>query len=135
MPLVWAHSEYLKLAASRALGRPVDRPHAVWERYRGVRPLLRRVFWTEVAPVRHLPEGCALTIALRAPALVHWGLDGWRNVRDEDTLANSLGLHLLEIDTPRLIAGQSIDFTVRTAGGWLGQDFHITVIARSALTG
>jgi glucoamylase len=135
MPLVWAHSEYLKLAASRSLGRPVDRPHAVWERYRGLRPPLRRVFWTEVAPVRHLPEGCALTIALRAPALVHWGLDGWRNVRDADTVANSLGLHLFEIDTARLVVGQSIDFTVRTTGGWLGQDFHITVIARSALTG
>ena len=135
MPLVWAHSEYLKLAASRALGRPVDRPQAVWERYRGVRPPLRRVFWSEVAPVTHLPEGCALTIALRAPALVHWGLDGWCQVRDDDTVANSLGLHLLELDTARLLAGQSIDFTVRTAGGWLGQDFHITVIPRSALTG
>jgi glucoamylase len=135
MPLVWAHSEYLKLAASRSLGRPVDRPHAVWERYRGVRPPLRRVFWTEVAPVHHLPQGCALSIALCAPALVHWGLDGWRDVRDDDTVANCLGLHLLELDTTRLVAGQTVDFTVRSAGGWLGQDFHITVIARSALTG
>ena len=26
MPLVWAHAEYLKLAASRGLKRPFDRP-------------------------------------------------------------------------------------------------------------
>ena len=30
MPLVWAHAEYLKLAASRELKRPFDRPEAVW---------------------------------------------------------------------------------------------------------
>jgi glucoamylase len=135
MPLVWAHAEYLKLAASRALGRPFDRPEAVWQRYRGERPLLRRVFWSEVAPVRNLPEGCSLTIALRAPALVHWGTDGWQELRDQETVANSLGLHLVEIDTPRLSAGRTIDFTLRSAGGWVGQDFHITVVPRSALTG
>ncbi|HEX4389553.1 MAG TPA: glycoside hydrolase family 15 protein, partial [Steroidobacteraceae bacterium] len=134
MPLVWAHAEYLKLAASRVLGRPFDRPEAVWARYRGERPQLRRVFWSEVAPVRNLPEGCALTIALRAPALVHWGLDGWQELRDEPTVANSLGLHLLQIDTPRLSAGRTVDFTIRSAGGWLGQDFHVRVIPRSAIT-
>src|SRR4029077_7552696 len=134
MPLVWAHAEYLKLAASRVLGRAFDRPDSVWTRYRGERPQLRRVFWSEVAPVRNLPEGCALTIALRAPGLVHWGLDGWQEVGDEPTVANSLGLHLLEIDTPRLSAGRTVDFTIRSTGGWLGQDFHVPSIATSAHT-
>ncbi len=32
MPLAWTHAEFLKLAASRALGRAFDRPEAVWRR-------------------------------------------------------------------------------------------------------
>ena len=35
MPLVWAHAEFIKLLISRHLGHPVDRPRAVWQRYRG----------------------------------------------------------------------------------------------------
>ncbi len=38
MPLVWAHSEFVKRVASRALGRPFDRPDCVWQRYQSQRP-------------------------------------------------------------------------------------------------
>jgi glucoamylase len=129
MPLVWAHAEYLKLAASRELKQPFDRPAAVWARYRGERPLLKRLIWTEQAPLTQLPEGCALTIALRAPGAVRWGVDGWADARDQETRPNALGLHLLEIDTPRLRAGRTLDFTYRSSGNWVGQDFHVLVVS------
>ena len=132
MPLVWAHAEYLKLAASRELKRPFDRPAAVWERYRGERPLLKRVIWTEQAPLAQIPEGCALTIALRAPGAIRWGLDGWSDARDQDTHPSALGLHLLDIDTPRLRAGRTLQFTFRTGGNWVGQDFNVLVSPRAA---
>jgi glucoamylase len=131
MPLVWAHAEYLKLAASRELRRPFDRPAAVWERYRGERPLLTRVIWTEQAPVTRITEGCALSIALREAATIRWGLDGWQDVREQETRPNSLGLHLLEIDTPRLRAGRTLDFTFRNALSWAGRDFRILVTPRT----
>jgi glucoamylase len=131
MPLVWAHAEFLKLAASRGLKRPADRLAAVWDRYRGERPLLTHVIWTEQAPLTRIPEGCALTIALRAPGAIRWGLDGWQDVRDQETQANPLGLHLLQIDTPRLRAGRTLDFTFRNGTSWAGQDFHIRVTARA----
>jgi glucoamylase len=135
MPLVWAHAEYLKLAASRDLRRPFDRPAAVWERYRGERPLLRRVIWTEQAPLVRIPEGCALTIALREAGAVRWGLDGWQDVREQDTRPNSLGLHLLEVDTPRLRVGRILDFTFRNGPNWAGRDFHIRVTPRAQSAG
>jgi glucoamylase len=130
MPLVWAHAEYLKLAASRSLARPFDRPTAVWQRYRGERPAITRVLWCEQAPAPELPEGCRLTIALRAAGAVRWGLDGWQDVRDQDTVVNSLGLHVLEIDTPRLRAGGRIDFTYRCGTRWVGSDFSVRVVSR-----
>ncbi|HEV3182282.1 MAG TPA: glycoside hydrolase family 15 protein [Steroidobacteraceae bacterium] len=135
MPLVWAHAEYLKLAASRRLQRPFDRPASVWERYRGERPPLTRVIWAEQAAVSELPEGCALTIALREPGAVRWGLDGWQDVREQDTVANPLGLYVLEIDTQRLRAGRHIDLTYRLGTRWIGRDFRVQVMPRTPQSG
>jgi glucoamylase len=132
MPLVWAHAEYLKLVASRQLKRPYDRPQLLWERYGGTRPPLTHVIWCEQAPARELPEDSRLTIALRAPGAVHYGFDGWQNTREVETSPNSLGLHLVEIDTPRLRTGRSIDLTYRCGPNWVGRDFHIRVTARAA---
>ncbi|MBV8146706.1 MAG: glycosyl hydrolase [Gammaproteobacteria bacterium] len=133
MPLVWAHAEYLKLVASRRLKRPFDRPDSVWRRYEGERPPLSRVFWTEQAPVGSVPEGCALTVALREASTVRWGVDGWQDVREQSTSANPLGLHLLEIDAQRLRAGRCIDFTYRAGPRWVGRDFRLQVVPRTAL--
>ena len=132
MPLVWTHAEFLKLAVSRRLGRPFDRPQAVWERYRGQRPALRHVIWTEQAPVSEVPEGCALSIALRAAGTIRSGVDGWQNMREQQTRANPLGLHLLRIDAPRLGAGRTLDFTYRCGADWVGHDFHVRMSAATA---
>jgi len=133
MPLAWAHAEYIKLVISRVLKRPFDRPASLWARYRGERPALRRVLWCEHAPATALPEGCRLTLALREAGSFHWGVDGWQDVREQGTTPSSLGLHLLEIDTARLRAGQRIDLTFRHdgSGAWVGRDFCILVTARA----
>jgi len=131
MPLVWAHAEFVKLAASRRAERPFDRPASVWERYHGERPPLTRVIWAEQAAVNEVPEGCALTIALREPGAVRWGLDGWQDVREQDTVANPLGLHVVEIDRQRLRAGRRVDLTYRSGTGWVGRDFCVQVVPRT----
>jgi glucoamylase len=127
MPLAWAHAEYLKLVASRRLERPFDRPNAVWERYRGERPRLTRVIWSEQAPAMQLPEGSTLIVCLREAGTVRFGLDGWQELREEITTANSLGLHVVEIDTSRLAAGRHIDLTYRAGSNWIGRDFRVLV--------
>jgi glucoamylase len=130
MPLVWAHAEFLKLVASRKLGRPFDRPAAVWARYRGERPPLTRVLWCEQAPASELPETCTLTISLREAGSVRYGFDGWQDVREQSTTPSSLGVHVLEIDTRRLRAGQRVDFTYRAGATWIGRDFRVLVVPR-----
>jgi len=132
MPLAWAHAEYIKLVASRGLGRAFDRPQAVWERYRGERPHITRVIWCDHAPITELPEGCVLLMALREAGVFRWGLDGWQDVREQSTSANPLGLHVVEVDTPGLRVGRWIDFTYRLERdeAWVGTDFRVSVIAR-----
>src|SRR5258707_8535714 len=72
MPLVWAHAEFIKLMVSRHLGRPVDRPRAVWRRYQGRRPAVRHAFWWQHAPIKGFDAGARLAVALPRAALVHW---------------------------------------------------------------
>jgi glucoamylase len=135
MPLVWAHAEFLKLAVSRRLGRPFDRPEAVWQRYQGERPRLQHVIWTEQAPVSEVPAGCALSLALRAAGTIRWGMDGWQETREQQTRANPLGLHVLAIDAPQLRAGRILDFTYRCGADWVGRDFHVRVRSAAASGG
>jgi glucoamylase len=131
MPLAWTHAEFVKLVASRALGHAYDRPEAVWQRYRGERCKAARAIWCEHAAITDIEAGESLIVALRAPAIVRFGFNGWRNIVDAPTAPNSLGLHVLRIDTSHLIAGQKLDFTFRYSPGdhWIGADFHIDVRA------
>jgi glucoamylase len=129
MPLAWTHAEYLKLVASCALGRPFDRPEPVWQRYHGIRCRAMRAIWCEHAPITQLAAGMSLVVALRAPASIRFGFNDWQDVVELPTVPNSLGLHVLHIDTARLTAGQRVDFTFRYSAGdrWIGADYHIEV--------
>jgi glucoamylase len=129
MPLAWTHAEFLKLAASRSLGRAFDRPEAVWRRYRGERVKSSRAIWCEHAAITEIAGGNSLILALRESASVRFGFNGWQRTADAPTSPNSLGVHVLRIDTSRLAAGQRIDFTFRYLPGdrWVGEDYHIEV--------
>jgi glucoamylase len=129
MPLMWAHAEFVKLLASRAIGRAYDRPQAVWQRYRGQRPDNPAAIWLPQAPLAKLPRGSRLVIAADAPAMIHVGRDGWQDVTDVATHDSGLGLHCAEIDTRALQAGQRVDFTIRDAATdrWIGTDFTVSV--------
>jgi glucoamylase len=129
MPLAWTHSEYIKLVASRALKRPLDRPEAVWQRYHGVRPKPLRSIWCEWAPISTSVAGTEFVVALREPGSVRWGWNGWQDIQDAATTPNSLGLHVLRVPTAGRSAGQRLDFTYRYSPGdrWVGTDYHIDI--------
>jgi glucoamylase len=120
MPLAWTHAEFVKLAASRAAGHPVDRSDAVWGRYRGERPALQCAIWTPAAPLPWLPGGAALWIVLPFPAVLHLGFDDWRAARDLAAEACGLGFFGVRLDADALADHSSIEFTWRDSrdGRW-----------------
>ena len=67
MPLVWAHAEFIKLAASRQLKRPFDRPEAVWQRYSGKRPTPDFALWMPRVPVDEIDAGTRCASACPSP--------------------------------------------------------------------
>lgn len=130
MPLVWAHAEYIKLIASRKLGHPYDRPHATWDRYQGNRPNIQHTIWLPHALIHTIASGQILLIGLSQPSMIHWGINGWQSIHDIATRDTTLGLHVAELKTDTLLAGQTIHFTSRHANSetWSGIDYIITVL-------
>ncbi len=129
MPLVWAHAEFIKLLISRHQGHPIDRPRAVWQRYRGRRPVAGHAFWWPHAPVAGLPAEAKLAVALPMPAIVHWGHDGWQDIADEPTADSGLGFHIAVLDVSRLAADTRIDFTWQwqASRDWHNRDYAVVV--------
>jgi len=129
MPLVWAHAEFIKLATSVANGVPSDRPRAVFARYQGRRPDPEVVVWTPRSPITELRPGRRLSVCLDEPALVHYGVDGWQRTADVATQDSGLGLHVADVPTATLSAGQALNFTfLRTATKrWEASDYRIDV--------
>jgi glucoamylase len=129
MPLAWTHAEFIKLMVSRHLGYPVDRPSAVWARYAGRRPEAAKAIWCLHAPIARILRERALLIALPAPALVHWSVDGWQTVHDTETGDTELGLHAVELDAALFGDARQIDFTLRwrDSGNWAGKNFQVAI--------
>lgn len=129
MPLAWAHAEFIKLAASRAAGRPLDRIDAVWARYRGERPQAEVWIWTPVAPFARLPRGRDLWIVLPVPARLHLGHDGWLDVRDAECVPLGLGFHGTRVAAADIAAYASLDFTWQDTrdGRWHAAQYAVAL--------
>jgi glucoamylase len=134
MPLAWAHAEFVKLLVSRQLGHPFDRPPTVWRRYRGTRPRAARAFWWRHAAIASFVAGMDLVVALEAPAVVHWGHDGWQQARGTDMTDTGLGFHAAVLGTAALAAGARVEFTWRNrdTGKWHGSDEAVAVAEPSS---
>ena len=129
MPLVWAHSEFIKLCYGRALGYPVDRPAATWSRYGGLRPEIDYEIWGPMYRPRRIQAGNAFSIALSAPALVRWGINGWKELGDIETRDTGLGVHVVDLPVSGLTAGETVQFTFRwrETDEWEGLDYAVMV--------
>ena len=130
MPLAWAHSEFIKLALSRALGKPCDRPEAVWRRYNGIRPPIRRALWTPRFPATEVKAGIGLRICLTEPSNVHCGINGWTQVQDVATRDSGLGVHVADLPVEQLTPGDEIEFTLfhPNSSQWARRDFKVVVV-------
>ncbi len=131
-PLAWAHAEFAKLAISRQLGFPCDRPGAVWRRYHGRRPAPRRAFWSAKSPIGEIPPGSRLVVALPRPATVRWNRE---NLPDAliATDETGLGFHAAELDTSDFPAGCQIgfDWTWREGDGAANERVNLIVGAKA----
>jgi glucoamylase len=128
-PLVWAHSEYVKLRRSLRDGKIFDQPPQTVQRYLVEKPT-RQVFgWRFNNKARSLPRNKKLRIVLLTPARVHWSIDGWKSAHDTDTRDTGLGVYTLDLPTASLPGGSQVVFTFYwpQESRWEGTDYSVVV--------
>lgn len=127
MPLVWAHSEHIKLLRSLRDNKVFDMPPQGIERYikRGTVANFRS--WRFNRKITSMPAGKLLRIELQAPAMVHWSRDGWKTTTDSDTHENGFGLHVAELPVSDAVQGSDVVFTMywTNTANWENADFSV----------
>jgi glucoamylase len=128
-PLVWAHSEYIKLRRSLRDRRVFDQPPQTVQRYLVEKRRCQFFLWLFHNKVRTMPCGKTLRIAVLEPATVHWSFDNWKTVTDTHTRDTKLGMHVVDLSTEKIPVAQSIVFTLRWDAGarWEGTDYTVVI--------
>ena len=125
MPLVWAHSEHIKLLRSLADGAVFDMPPQTVRRYQNKRNVPRVTPWRPDFRPDTLVQGRVLRIDLPEPCVVVWTSDGWASSAELATIDTGLGLHVAELNA----AGQ-IEFTWRVVSTdtWVGENIVVRIV-------
>jgi glucoamylase len=128
-PLVWAHSEYIKLRRSLVDGKIFDQPSQTVERYLVKKVSATYFNWRFNNKPRSMPCGKKLRILMIEPALVHWSFDGWQSNQDSDSVASGCDMQHVDLPTDTLVTGRQIVFTFYWKSGarWEGRDYEVTV--------
>ena len=127
MPLMWAHSEYVKLLRSVFDGKVFDLFPAIADHYLFNRKACRQLeVWKSNRQARRVKRGYALRIQHPAAFRLHWTADGWKTVTDTPSTPTALGIDF--VDIPIALEQQApIQFTFfwTALGRWDGRDYAV----------
>ncbi len=128
-PLVWAHSEYIKLRRSLRDGKVFDQPSLTVQRYQVEKKTSAHCEWRFNNKCRTITPGKTLRVVTLEPSRVHWSFDGWQTVRDTNTSDTGLGIHIADLPATQLRPGQQVVFTFRwlQPQRWEGTDYSVVV--------
>ncbi len=128
-PLVWAHSEYIKLRRSIVDGRIFDQPRQTVERYLKNSVPARYFNWRFNNKPRSMPCGKRLRVLMIESALVHWSFDNWQTWQDTESKESGWSFQHVDLPTETLPSGRQIVFTFywKNAGRWEGRDYQLTI--------
>ena len=120
MPLVWAHSEFLKLATLGPDGVAVERVASVAKRYLGRSASRGPVHWRDEVPATDTPAGTRLIVEALTPFILVHSFDGWATPQEAVAAEGAFGLWSVSIDGRP--AGTALRFTRRFDARWEGRD-------------
>ncbi len=126
MPLCWSHAEYLSLVRSVRDGQVFDRIEPAFQRYvvEGKRDSSHEI-WTFRHRTRRVPTGRTLRLLVKAPANIHWTVDGWAHTGQKDTTPSEFtNLHFLDLPTHQLAPGTKVEWTFfwKDVDRWEGEN-------------
>jgi len=128
-PLLWAHSEYVKLLRSIADGKIFDLIEPVAERYRNDRERSSIEIWKMNRQVKCVSPDCLLRIQASSPFSLHWSNDEWATRRDTASTPTSIGLEYVDIEVAKTQT-TPIRFTFYwpQQSEWQGSNYQVEII-------
>jgi len=128
-PLVWAHSEYIKLRRSLRDGKIFDQAPQPVQRYLVEKKGSEFFGWRFNNKLRSMPQGKNLRIILLNEGMVHWSTDAWKTSADANSRDTGLGVHAVDLETKTLSSGSEIVFTFfwKKENRWEGADYKVKV--------
>ncbi len=129
MPLMWAHSEYIRLLRSIVDGSVFDTLPAVAERYLGKNGRRNLEVWKFNRQPQRIGAGTTFRIQAEAAFRLRWSRDGWLTLADTDSnTVSPLNVHFVDLDVPADQRGRlAFTFFWKEAGHWEGRNFEVMV--------
>ena len=124
-PLLWAHSEYLRLLRSARDRKVFDLIPEVAERYRGQATRSRIEFWQPSHPISHARKGHILRICAPRPFRLHWSQAGGPAWRDADSQATGIGGEYLDIPAANFDPRIEFTFFWKDRNSWEGRNYQV----------
>jgi glucoamylase len=134
MPLIWAHSEYVKLHRSAADRKVFDLIEPSYDRYvRGNGERRAVEVWKPNRQVQTAAPGTLLRIQADSPFLLHWTRDEWQNSKDTRSQGTAIGIEFVDIPLPEK-QRDPIRFTFLwlEEDRWEGNDYAVRIGVRNA---
>ena len=97
-PLLWAHSEYLRLLRSALEGKVFDLIPEVVARYQGDKVLSQVEFWLPKHPIRNARKGYTLRICAPEPFRLRWSADNWKTWQDSESRSTGIGVEYFDVN-------------------------------------
>ena len=128
IPLMWAHSEYVRLLRSVVDKRIFDLIEPVAERYRNDNPRPVIEVWKMNRQVRAVPAGALLRVQASSPFLLHWSDNEWKTVKDTVSTPTAVGTDYADIEVaPSQTAPLRFTFFWRLQSEWQGANYQVNV--------
>ena len=128
-PLVWAHSEYIKLCHSMKFKKIFDMPEQTKERYLIKKTVSNIFIWSFNNQYQYIPKGKVLRIQCLVSATIHWTSDNWATTHDTQTIDSGTGIHYADLPTQDLDQEQKTIYTFywHDAGTWENKNYTLTI--------
>jgi glucoamylase len=128
MPLMWAHSEYMKLLRSAWEEEVFDRIALVERRYsNGARRPDLEIWKPNRQPAR-VAAGATLRVQATEGFRLRWTRDEWRTIDEDDGRAVGIGIHYIDIPVPSAQrAPLRFTFYWTAEGRWEGEDYFVEI--------
>src|SRR6266478_5072147 len=127
-PLVWAHSEYIKLRRSLRDRKIFDQPPQTVQRYLVEKQRATHFEWRFNNKCHSMPRGKKLRLVVPVPAQVRWTFDGWQTAQDTNS-RDPLGVFIADLPSDQLTSGREIIFTFywQREQRWEGTNYSVVV--------